>query len=139
MMVHVEGDIVDSLYESFLISWSTRLRPPLPCVSTPATTIEPREYLFSDKNPYLERIEITKAAKAARALLRDQNEEIEPEGEKRRSLLGTVARYFVFRHVWLMASLLVPIRNWLCGRRYESDREAPPWCRGRPGPAQRDC
>jgi hypothetical protein len=88
MMVHVEGDVVDSLYESFLISWSTRLRPPLPCISTPASAVEPREYLFSDQNPYLEDIEVTKAAKAARALLRDQNEATQPEAEKRRSRLG---------------------------------------------------
>jgi phosphatidylserine/phosphatidylglycerophosphate/cardiolipin synthase-like enzyme len=37
MMCHFEGDIVNSLYDTFLISWEKSLPPPgLPCLSTPA-------------------------------------------------------------------------------------------------------
>ncbi|KAG9700951.1 hypothetical protein KCU95_g700, partial [Aureobasidium melanogenum] len=36
MMCHVEGPIVDSLYDTFLISWHNPLDPPLPSFDTPA-------------------------------------------------------------------------------------------------------
>jgi phosphatidylserine/phosphatidylglycerophosphate/cardiolipin synthase-like enzyme len=36
MMVHLEGPIVDSLYDMALISWRLRLAPPLPSHDTPA-------------------------------------------------------------------------------------------------------
>lgn len=36
MMCHVEGPIVDSLYDTLLISWHTKLDPPLPSLKTPA-------------------------------------------------------------------------------------------------------
>ncbi|KAL4945414.1 hypothetical protein BDV06DRAFT_184859 [Aspergillus oleicola] len=36
MMVHVEGPIVDSLYDSALISWGKTLEPPLPMRNSPA-------------------------------------------------------------------------------------------------------
>lgn len=37
MMTHLEGPIVDSLYDSFLITWHDALDPPLPTHDTPAT------------------------------------------------------------------------------------------------------
>lgn len=37
MMTHLEGPIVDSVYDMALISWSKELNPPLPCSMTPAT------------------------------------------------------------------------------------------------------
>lgn len=36
MMIHLEGPIVDSLYDMALISWSKRLEPPLPSHNSPA-------------------------------------------------------------------------------------------------------
>ncbi|THX14416.1 hypothetical protein D6D17_03261 [Aureobasidium pullulans] len=36
MMCHVEGPIVDSLYDTFLISWHNELDPPLPSRNSPA-------------------------------------------------------------------------------------------------------
>ncbi|MCJ1324750.1 hypothetical protein MMC10_001412 [Thelotrema lepadinum] len=36
MMTHVEGPIVDSLYDSFLITWNNKLVPPLPTAKLPA-------------------------------------------------------------------------------------------------------
>ncbi|KAL2823875.1 hypothetical protein BDW59DRAFT_180433 [Aspergillus cavernicola] len=36
MMVHVEGPIVDSLYDTALISWGKALEPPLPLLDSPA-------------------------------------------------------------------------------------------------------
>jgi phosphatidylserine/phosphatidylglycerophosphate/cardiolipin synthase-like enzyme len=37
MMIHVEGPIVDSLYDTALITWSKELNPPLPSSGSPAT------------------------------------------------------------------------------------------------------
>ena len=37
MMIHVEGPIVDSIYDTALITWNNHLNPPLPSHSTPAT------------------------------------------------------------------------------------------------------
>lgn len=37
MMTHLEGSIVDSLYDMALISWSKELKPPLPCAIASAT------------------------------------------------------------------------------------------------------
>ncbi|CZT20811.1 related to IQ calmodulin-binding motif protein [Ramularia collo-cygni] len=37
MMSHLEGPIVDSFWETFIISWHNNLEPPLPCRNTPAT------------------------------------------------------------------------------------------------------
>lgn len=34
--VHLEGDIVNAVYDHALISWGLRLRPALPCIGTPA-------------------------------------------------------------------------------------------------------
>ena len=36
MMIHLEGPIVDSMYDMALISWDKKLDPPLPSMDTPA-------------------------------------------------------------------------------------------------------
>jgi phosphatidylserine/phosphatidylglycerophosphate/cardiolipin synthase-like enzyme len=36
MMIHLEGPIVDSMYDMALISWDKKLEPPLPSLNTPA-------------------------------------------------------------------------------------------------------
>jgi phosphatidylserine/phosphatidylglycerophosphate/cardiolipin synthase-like enzyme len=41
MMVRVEGPIVDSFYDMFLISWNIALEPPLPMLESPARDAEP--------------------------------------------------------------------------------------------------
>jgi hypothetical protein len=77
LMSHLEGPVVDAFYEIALHSWYNQLSPPLPCMNTPyqpprdPATGEVR-YLFSDHNPYFDDIEILKAARAARMLLRKQ-------------------------------------------------------------------
>jgi phosphatidylserine/phosphatidylglycerophosphate/cardiolipin synthase-like enzyme len=38
MMTHLEGPIVDSFYDMALISWHNEMKPPLPCLNTPAAT-----------------------------------------------------------------------------------------------------
>ncbi|KAH8919218.1 hypothetical protein BT69DRAFT_510854 [Atractiella rhizophila] len=80
MMAHLEGPIVDSFYETFLISWAKSLNPTPPCLSEPY--VPPPEYLFQDANPYLDKIEIAKAAKAARILLLKQNKQTTEEFER---------------------------------------------------------
>ena len=86
-MTHFEGPVVDAFYEIALHSWYNRLDPPLPCMATPFQP--PRDaqgniqYMFEDHNPFFDDIEILKAAKAARILLRKQtlamDEERHPE------------------------------------------------------------
>ncbi|EME89009.1 uncharacterized protein MYCFIDRAFT_185461 [Pseudocercospora fijiensis CIRAD86] len=44
MMTHLEGPIVDSLWETFLISWHNELDPALPCRTEPAATKPPPTY-----------------------------------------------------------------------------------------------
>ncbi|WVF71175.1 hypothetical protein IAT40_005975 [Kwoniella sp. CBS 6097] len=84
LMTHLEGPIVDSFYEVALHSWWNKLDPPLPCMSEPyKPPINPvtgrPHYLFRDHNPYFDDIEILKAAKAARILLRRQTRDIDEE------------------------------------------------------------
>lgn len=95
MMVHLEGHIVDSIYDNILISyvalisrrtrgtseltpfalnsWNNSLSPSLPCLAVPSPysskSPEPFTYTFSDSNIYLAQIDVAKAAKAARILL----------------------------------------------------------------------
>ena len=40
MMTHLEGDIVDSIYDTALIAWARDLSPPLPCLNSPARNAE---------------------------------------------------------------------------------------------------
>lgn len=77
MMVHLEGPIVDSLYDNLLLSWHETFDPKLPCLREPSPNSNPEkpfEYKFSDENPYLEHIDIAKAARAARMLLTSQRQ-----------------------------------------------------------------
>lgn len=40
MMIHMEGPIVDSIYDMALISWHKKLDPPLPMINSPAAQAE---------------------------------------------------------------------------------------------------
>ena len=83
LMTHFEGPVVDAFYEIALQSWYNRLEPPLPCMSTPYQPPRDAEgnirYLFADHNPYFDEIEVLKAARAARSLLRRQTQDIDAE------------------------------------------------------------
>jgi hypothetical protein len=72
LMTHLEGPIVDSFYEAALLSWSNKLEPMLPCISTAYARPVNNRYSFGVHNQYLEELEVLKAAKAARILLRSQ-------------------------------------------------------------------
>ena len=39
-MTHLEGPIVDSFYDMSLNSWHKEMKPPLPCLGSPATGVE---------------------------------------------------------------------------------------------------
>jgi hypothetical protein len=84
-MSHFEGPVVDSFYEIALQSWYNQLSPALPCISKPYQP--PRDangnmkYLFADENPFFDDVEIVKAARAARLLLRKQTQETNVEAE----------------------------------------------------------
>ncbi|BEI93363.1 uncharacterized protein CcaverHIS019_0509910 [Cutaneotrichosporon cavernicola] len=83
MMTHLEGPVVDSFYDVALHCWNNKLDPPLPCITKPYEP--PRDsdgnvrYLFRDYNPYFREIEVLKAARAARKLLRAQTQQIDEE------------------------------------------------------------
>jgi len=88
-MTHLEGPVVDSFYEVALQSWNNKLSPALPCLATPYEP--PRkvangevQYLFQEHNPYFDDIEILKAARAARLLLRRQTLELDEDGGRDR-------------------------------------------------------
>ncbi|KAK4054425.1 hypothetical protein OIV83_000919 [Microbotryomycetes sp. JL201] len=77
MMVHLEGPIVDSLYDNLLLSWDRKFIPKLPCLQEPSPYADPEKpfgYTFQDANPWLANIDIAQAAKAARILLARQRE-----------------------------------------------------------------
>ena len=86
MMTHLEGPVVDSFYEIALHSWYNKLSPMLPHIDSPYSP--PRDslgsirYLFQDHNPYFDEIEILKAAKAARLLLRRQTKDADAEAAR---------------------------------------------------------
>ncbi|KAK4056738.1 hypothetical protein OIO90_002290 [Microbotryomycetes sp. JL221] len=81
MMVHLEGPIVDSLYDNLLLSWHETFDPKPPCLNIPSPynsqqqTEKTQKYLFSDSNPFLANIDIAKASKAARLLLNRQTQD----------------------------------------------------------------
>lgn len=87
MMVHLEGAIVDSLYDNMLISFDEPLKPSLPCLVEPSPSTHPHlfPFTFADANPYLADIDVAKAAKAARILLKRQDSQAE-KGEQTQSL-----------------------------------------------------
>ncbi|EFP75075.2 hypothetical protein PGT21_028799 [Puccinia graminis f. sp. tritici] len=73
MMIHLEGRIVDSFYDMFLISWNNRLNPPLPLIGeTPSS--QPHTYRFASNNAFLRNIDVVKSAQDARATLHREAE-----------------------------------------------------------------
>lgn len=46
MMTHIEGSIVDSLYDTAMLSWSRHFKPPLPCLDRSAQTS--KDWMFND-------------------------------------------------------------------------------------------
>jgi hypothetical protein len=97
-MSHFEGPVVDAFYEIALQSWYNRLSPPLPFISTSYNP--PRDesgnirYLFADRNPYFDDIEVVKAAKAARQLLKEQTKDTElgRDAERQQTFTEAVRR-----------------------------------------------
>jgi phosphatidylserine/phosphatidylglycerophosphate/cardiolipin synthase-like enzyme len=70
MMTHVEGPIVDSLYDTALITWNNHLNPPLPSHDAPATEgglpTSGQEPLYTDRPPAREQHEIAAEGQAVR-------------------------------------------------------------------------
>ncbi len=99
-MTHLEGPVVDAFYEVALHSWYNKLTPPLPCMSTPYVPPLSHDgkpqYLFQDHNPYFDDIEVLKAARAARLLLRRQTKDLtnghEADGQPARERFRDVVR-----------------------------------------------
>ncbi|KAF9344014.1 hypothetical protein BGX26_004918 [Mortierella sp. AD094] len=70
MMIHVEGPIVDSIYDTALITWNNHLNPPLPSHDAPATEVglptSDREPVYLDRGPSREQHEIAADGQAVR-------------------------------------------------------------------------
>jgi hypothetical protein len=120
-MTHLEGPIVDAFYEIALHSWHNKLTPPLPCMSQPYQP--PRDhagnvrYLFQDHNPYFDDIEILKAARAARMLLRRQTAEVAEEEHRDRGAEKERFREVVWRTMHEQRNTLA---NWAPGEELEA-------------------
>lgn len=83
MMIHLEGPIVDSFYDMFLISWNNAFKVPLPFLTSSANSIasnqptsqsSSREYRFASDNPFLRAVDVVKSAQDARATLNREAE-----------------------------------------------------------------
>jgi phosphatidylserine/phosphatidylglycerophosphate/cardiolipin synthase-like enzyme len=70
MMIHVEGPIVDSIYDTALITWNNHLNPPLPSHATPATEgglpTSNQTPTYLDRGPAREQHEIAAEGQAVR-------------------------------------------------------------------------
>jgi hypothetical protein len=97
-MIHLEGPVVDSLYDVLLLSWHETFSPALPCLplpslyspsaASPSSIPSGLPYTFNDSNKYLAKIDIAKAAKAARVLLKREGGEamaLDASGQESRS------------------------------------------------------
>ncbi|KAF1817633.1 phospholipase D [Eremomyces bilateralis CBS 781.70] len=58
MMVHLEGDIVDSIYDNFIISWHEALDPPLETLTRPASTQRPPTFEDPEFGKFAENFKI---------------------------------------------------------------------------------
>lgn len=52
MMTHLEGPIVQSVYDMALLSWSIAMKPPLPLLGQAMPTVS-GNYAFGKDNPYI--------------------------------------------------------------------------------------
>ncbi|CAM6096348.1 unnamed protein product [Calypogeia fissa] len=70
MMIHVEGPIVDSIYDTALITWNSHLNPPLPSHGAPATEgglpTSGQELIYMDRGPARGQDEIAANGRAVR-------------------------------------------------------------------------
>lgn len=103
MMVHLEGEIVQSLYDTALISLASTLTPPLPLLKLPPPNPPVEGMRFQEKNPWLSEIPLVGAAEAARRLMRllqkasDVEEERRREGLPERGRMRNVVRGLIER------------------------------------------
>ncbi|CEH16144.1 MITOCHONDRIAL CARDIOLIPIN HYDROLASE [Ceraceosorus bombacis] len=76
----LEGDVVNSVYDHALISWGNALRPPLPCLGSPAPKV-PSQNAFAGGEfsslPAISTTQLKEMAQAARARLLEEDQETE--------------------------------------------------------------
>ncbi|KAI9621365.1 hypothetical protein KEM48_007768 [Puccinia striiformis f. sp. tritici PST-130] len=73
MMIQLEGPIVDTFYDTFLLSWSNRLNPPLPLLAG-APSSRNDAYQFSSNNAYLRDTDFVKSMKDSQATFHGETE-----------------------------------------------------------------
>ncbi|EPQ55823.1 hypothetical protein GLOTRDRAFT_138593 [Gloeophyllum trabeum ATCC 11539] len=73
MMIHLEGPIVSAFVDTFVLSWNNRFKPLPPLIAHPVPPPS-SNFKFDGENPFLRHIDVIRAARAARALLKQQGE-----------------------------------------------------------------
>lgn len=48
MCVQLEGPIVDSIYDTALLTWHNAMKPPMPCIATPAAASPPPTFQMGE-------------------------------------------------------------------------------------------
>ncbi|KAH9809011.1 hypothetical protein DFH28DRAFT_1134528 [Melampsora americana] len=102
MMIHLEGPIVDSFYDMFLISWNNAFKVSLPFLASSTNSLASdqatsqrscREYRFGFDNPFLRAIDVVKSAQDARATLNREaeNDRITSVSQQESGSLGFAA------------------------------------------------
>ncbi|KZO91603.1 hypothetical protein CALVIDRAFT_541638 [Calocera viscosa TUFC12733] len=88
MMVHLEGPIVDSLFDMAMLSWHNALKPALPSLLGPLSDTSAQRddgrYKFGKQNPYIACKNIEEASRRARGDLKRQHTELLAELERER-------------------------------------------------------
>jgi len=93
MMIHLEGPIVESFYEAFLLSWNNALTPPPLTLNRQPANVSPaktetghengsnqQQFAFGKDNENLQHIDENKSKEEARDLLKDQHADLHQGG-----------------------------------------------------------
>ncbi|KAI0295123.1 hypothetical protein B0F90DRAFT_1638400 [Multifurca ochricompacta] len=114
MMVHLEGPIVDSIYDMALMSWSNAMNPPLPLLAKPPT--QPDVYSFKRDNENLKYIDPDAIFKTTCAYLHEQHvgnkaQGIQPNARGRpqrgssvENVISSKCKDFIVQHPNMQAS-----------------------------------
>ncbi|SNX87803.1 uncharacterized protein MEPE_06514 [Melanopsichium pennsylvanicum] len=93
--IRLEGDIVNSVYDHALISWGTRLNPPLPCLTAPAPVAPSPAAFMSGEESTLPSLTVEKLKQLSlNVRQRLHDEDTATEVQKERSLQSPITFHF---------------------------------------------
>lgn len=95
MMMHLEGPIVQSLYDTALISFANPLVPTLPLLTVPPSPDALAGFGFQDSNPWLAAIPVASAAEATRRMLEGHGFAGHPNPDSRKPALKDLVRAII--------------------------------------------